>query len=217
MFNGQCAKGASLFALTVFLCLAPGFGAASAGERPNVLVIVADDLGFADLGAFGGEIRTPHLDALAYRGVRFTDFQASSACSPTRAMLLTGADNHLVGFGNLMEELAPSQRGAPGYEGYLNERTVTLATMMRDAGYNTYIAGKWHLGGATGQGPNSKGFQRSFVQLKGASHFADMQPSYAPDPASKAGFLEDDVLLEKLPDAYAYSSQFFAEKLVDYI
>ncbi|GKZ36936.1 hypothetical protein AbraIFM66950_008201, partial [Aspergillus brasiliensis] len=107
-----------------------------APKRPNFLVVVADDLGFSDIGCFGGEIRTPNLNRLAQEGVRFTDFHAAAACSPTRAMIMTGTDHHIAGLGNLVEwtnisgqndpkgggmSTAP-QRGMPGYEGYLNER-----------------------------------------------------------------------------------------------
>ncbi len=83
-------------------------------KRPNFLVVVADDLGFSDLGAFGGEIETPHLDALAMKGLRFTDFHTAAACSPTRAMLLTGTDHHIAGLGTLDEVASRTQRGKPG-------------------------------------------------------------------------------------------------------
>lgn len=216
-FEGASAPVVFGLRLILFLLLSLFSFEAFSLERPNILVIVADDLGFADLGSFGGEIHTPNLDALALRGVRLTDFQASSACSPTRAMLLTGVDNHLTGFGNLAEELSPNQKGQPGYEGYLNERVVTIATLLRDAGYHTYISGKWHLGTASDTGPKSRGFERSLVQLAGASHFADMQPSYSPDPAAKAGYLSDDTLIRELPEHFKYSSQFHADNLIEYL
>ena len=102
-------------------------------KRPNFLVIVADDLGFSDLGAFGGEIRTPNLDRLAGRGLRLTDFHAASACSPTRAMLLTGTDHHLAGIGAMDEFITDEVRQHPGYEGHLNDRVVTFTELLRDA------------------------------------------------------------------------------------
>ncbi|KAI7595422.1 alkaline phosphatase-like protein, partial [Hortaea werneckii] len=152
----------------------------AAGKRPNFLVIVADDLGFSDLSSFGGEIRTPNLDRLASNGIRFTDFHAAAACSPSRAMLMTGTDHHIAGLGNLIEwtnrsdQNAPTegnikhwstapQRGMPGYEGYLNERVVTLPELLRDNGYLTLMSGKWHLGLTPERFPHKRGFERSFA------------------------------------------------------
>ncbi len=103
-------------------------------KRPNILLIVADDLGYSDLGSYGGEIKTPVLDQLAQRGVRYTDFYVSPTCSVTRSMLLSGTDNHVAGLGNMREMTAPNQMGQPGYEGVLNERVVTVASLLRAGG-----------------------------------------------------------------------------------
>ena len=131
--------------------------------RPNFLVIVADDLGFSDIGAFGGEISTPNLDRLAHAGIRFTDFHSAPACSPTRSMLLTGTDHHIAGIGTMGEVLPPGFKGAPGYEGYLNDRVVALPELLRDAGYLTLMSGKWHLGYTIDTSPWARGI-RAFVR-----------------------------------------------------
>lgn len=199
-------------------CLVLGVAPVVAAERPNILVIVADDLGFADLGSFGGEIPTPNLDRLAYAGVRFSDFQVAPACSPTRAALLTGVDPHLAGVGSMYEELSPNQKGKPGYEGHLNARVVSVATLLRDGGYRTYLSGKWHLGNEPEQGPGSQGFQRSFALLSGgASHFDDMRPAYHPDPNARAAYVDEDQRLGKLPEDFEYSSQYYADRLLSYL
>ena len=106
----------------------------SAPQTPNILLIVADDLGFAELGAYGSEINTPAIDSLAEDGVRYTSFYAHSNCSPTRAMLFSGIDNHLSGLGAMKSVLGPNQKGKPGYEGHLNKRTVSLAKLLQDQG-----------------------------------------------------------------------------------
>ena len=162
------------------------------GERPNVLVIVADDLGFSDIGAFGGEISTPNLDALALSGVRLTGLHTAPTCSPTRAMLLTGSDNHEVGLGSMAEALTPEQRGQPGYEGYLTRRAATAAERLQEAGYRTYMAGKWHLGLEEDQSPAARGFDRSFALLQGLhDHFGiDQDPAWRAAGAS-ARYRED--------------------------
>ena len=171
--------------------------AADPPRRPNIVVILGDDLGYADMGAFGSEIRTPNLDALAKDGVRFTNFYTHASCSPTRAMLLTGVDTHLNGLGNMDEWTAPNQRGAVGYEGYLNNRVATLPQLLRDAGYHTYMVGKWHLGKAPDQIPAARGFERDFSLLDGAGSYWDMTNFTAASPQSV--FTEDGRYLTKLP------------------
>jgi arylsulfatase len=134
---------AILALITCFLVIPP---IASADQRPNILLVMADDMGWTDLGSFGSEIYTPNLDTLARKGVKFTDFHTSMSCSPTRSMLMSGTDNHLAGLGNMGELLTPEQKGQPGYEGHLNSRVVSLAEVLKANGYHTYMAGKWHLG-----------------------------------------------------------------------
>ena len=135
----------------------------AAEQRPNILLIVADDAGYADIGSFGGEIQTPNLDAIASVGVRFTQFSASATCSPSRSMLLSGTDNHLAGLGNMAEFMAPNQKGKPGYEGYLSESVAPLPALLKDAGYNTYMAGKWHMGEEPEHYPAARGFMRDLT------------------------------------------------------
>ena len=195
---------------------ATGNEVGGSAAQPNILLIVIDDLGYADLGAYGGEIRTPHMDALAESGVMMTDFHASSACSPSRAMLLTGIDNHLVGLGNLDGFLADNQRGQPGYEEHLNHRAVTLATLLRDAGYRTYMAGKWHLGETAATRPEARGFDMSFAQLGGfpGSHF-DLTPSpWTQGP--REPFFNDGKPVAELPEDF-FSTEFHTDRIIQYL
>ena len=180
--------------------------------RPNILLIVADDLGYSDLGCFGGEIKTPNLDALAKRGVQATNFYVAPTCSPTRSMLLTGCDHHVAGFGNMEEFLGPKQKGKPGYEGHLNDRVVPIAKVLHDAGYHTCWAGKSHMGYDKAQWPVSMGFERDFTLLQGGgSNFSDM--SY-PNPAHPhLNFTLNGKPLDKLPDDY-FSSQAYADFII---
>ena len=164
--------------VTTLLVVGSGASQLQAQEqegRPNILLIVADDAGYADLGSFGGEIQTPNLDALAAAGVRFTQFTASATCSPSRSMLLTGTDNHPAGLGSMAEFTSPNQAGAPGYEGYLSERVVPVSALLAEAGYNTFMAGKWHLGEEPEHWPAARGFQRDLALIPGGgSHLDDM-------------------------------------------
>jgi arylsulfatase len=189
--------------------------AVAADERPNFLLVVADDLGWTDIGSYGGEIDTPNLDALAQQGVKFTDFHVSVSCSPTRSMLMSGNDNHVAGLGNMGELLAENQVEQPGYEGHLNNRVASLAEALREGGYHTYMSGKWHLGHKPGSLPFDRGFERSISMLVGgASHWADMLgilPRDDPAPYSRNG-----KLLDSLPAGF-YSSRSYADFLMEAI
>lgn len=190
-------------------------------KRPNFLVIVADDLGFSDLGAFGGEISTPNLDALALDGLRLTDFHTAPTCSPTRSMLLTGTDHHIAGIGTMAEALTPELEGKPGYEGYLNDRVVALPELLREAGYQTLMAGKWHLGLKLEQAPHARGFERSFSLLPGAANHYGFEPPYDETTprilkSTPALYVEDDQFIEELPADF-YSSDAFGDKLIQYL
>ena len=188
-------------------------------KRPNFLLIVADDLGFSDLGAFGGEIATPHLDALARRGLRLVDFHSAPACSPTRAMLMSGTDHHIAGIGTMAEAMGPVHEGKPGYEGYLNDRVVSLAELLRDGGYLTLMSGKWHLGLTRETSPWARGFMRSFTLLPGAANHYASSPDLGDDPIQpklRTIYMEDDRFIETLPADF-YSSDGFTDKLLDYL
>ncbi|MFK7734028.1 MAG: arylsulfatase [Pseudomonadales bacterium] len=189
-------------------------------KRPNVLLIVVDDVGFAELGAFGSEIPTPNIDALANSGIKLTNFHTAPTCSPTRSMLLSGVDSHIAGLGNMFEELSPNQKGQPGYEGYLHERVAPLPAIFKESGYRTYMAGKWHLGLEQGQGPTDRGFDRAFAILQGgAGHFGDMAALFHNEPGSlgKAKYSNDGELLEELPDNFKYSSEFYVDQMLEYL
>ena len=187
---------------------------ATAGKRPNIVIILGDDLGFSDLGCFGSEIKTPNLDSLAKAGVRFTQFYTHASCSPTRSMLLSGVDTHRNGLGNMDEWTAPNQVGKPGYEGYLNDSVATLPQLLKDSGYHTYMAGKWHMGKAPNQIPAARGFERDFALLDGAGSYWDMLNFTATTPVST--FTEDGRYLKKLPKNY-YATKTYTDKIIDYI
>ena len=184
-------------------------------KQPNFLLVMVDDMGWTDIGAFGSEIHTPNLDALADRGIKFSDFHTSVSCSPTRSMLLTGTDNHIAGLGNMAELLTDNQRGKPGYEGYLNNRVVSIAEVLGDGGYHTYMAGKWHLGHKPESYPHARGFERTFSLLYGgASHWDDM--SGLMEVQTPVHYTMNGKKLDKLP-ANFFSSRSFTDFLIDAI
>lgn len=187
---------------------------AATSERPNILMILADDLGYSDIGAFGSEIRTPNLDALIASGRILTNFHVAPSCSPTRAMLLSGADHHQSGLGTMAETLQIYQVGHPGYEGYLNERSFSIASLLRDGGYHTYMVGKWHLGLTPGQSPQARGFESSFALLQGgAAHFAPAPGAIT--SADRASYRENGKMVTLPPNFY--SSVGYTDKLIGYI
>lgn len=200
-----------LAALTL-AAFTPSFSQQS--QRPNFILIVADDMGFSDMGAFGGEILTPNLDKLASEGVRYTNFYVAPTCSPTRSMLMTGLDNHLVGMGTMYEYMAPNHEGQPGYEGVLSTQVPTVAEILRDNGYHTYMAGKWHLGKEKEHLPAARGFERSFSMLSGSGSYFSMN---GPDEDTTPNdFSEDGEYIEALPRGY-YATKTFTDKIISYI
>ncbi len=140
--------------------------AAKPDTRPNIVVIMADDLGFSDIGAYGSEIATPNLDALAKGGVKFTQFYNTARCCPTRSSLLTGLYSHQAGIGHMVQD-----RGKPGYRGFLNDKCATIAEVLRPAGYSTLMSGKWHVGEKRPHWPTDRGFDRYFGLISGGSNY----------------------------------------------
>lgn len=205
----------------------------STHKKPNFVVIVADDLGFSDLGAFGGEIDTPNLDKLAAGGLRLNQFYAAAACSPTRSMLLSGTDNHIAGIGAMFEFVrrTPGFREKPGYEGYLNDKVAPLPELLSErGGYHTFLAGKWHLGLLPEVFPAKKGFEKSFALLPAAANHYNWEPQLDPangDVDSEVPQLfqatapvlhaeGEDYYTTPLPDDF-YSSDFYTDKFVQYL
>lgn len=153
--------------LSVILALLLGAVAHSA-EKPNIVVILVDDMGFSDIGCYGSEIPTPNLDALAANGLRFTQFYNTARCCPTRASLLTGLYSHQAGIGHMVEK-----ENTPGYQGHLNDRCRTVAELLKPAGYFTAMSGKWHVGYNHGVTPMSRGFDRCLNAAAGGFYFAE--------------------------------------------
>ncbi|KAF5101969.1 hypothetical protein D0Z00_000624 [Geotrichum galactomycetum] len=188
-------------------------------------------MGFSDLGVFGGEINTPVLDKLALDGgVRFNQFYAAPACSPTRSMILSGTDNHLAGVGEMFEIVAtnPHLREKPGHEGHLSTKVAALPEILSDAGYHTIISGKWHLGLLPDVIPSKRGFQKSFSLLPGCANHYGWEPQLTDEdekelnPLFKSGapslHTEGDryVPETELPKNF-YSTDFYASKLIEYL
>ncbi|MGI9474050.1 MAG: arylsulfatase, partial [Rubripirellula sp.] len=184
------------------------------GQQPNILLIVLDDAGYSDIGVYGSEISTPNIDRLANEGMQFTQFHVTPNCSSTRASLLTGMDHHRTGLGT-HGVMAENQRGKEGYEGFLNDRVITLPEVLQSAGYHTMMAGKWHLGSKdSATWPSSRGFDDSFVLLNGgASHWEDNAPLF---PSKPSRYVDQGRLLEKLPKGF-YSSDYYTDMMIEFI
>ena len=186
-------------------------------SAPNVLLILADDLGFSDLGAYGSEIPTPNFDALAQSGTLLTNFYANATCAPSRSMLLSGMDSHAVGFGFNPSAASrlPILRGEAGYSGDWPAHINSFVSQFSEAGYYTFMAGKWHQGAAEIATPYARGFQKAFyLQDGGASHFADAAGQTSTAPV--ATYYDEGTQVSALPENF-YSSEFYVNKVMDYL
>ncbi len=181
-------------------------GESTADPPPNIVVILADDMGFSDLGATGGEIPTPHIDSLAADGMMLTQFYNTARCCPTRASLLTGLWAHQAGVGRLTADAGPAH---PGYRGFLNDRCVTIAEVLRSAGYRTIMTGKWHVGDERPHWPVDRGFERFYgVPAGGGLYF---HPSKFLDRKVYRGDTQEN------PGAGWYSTDAFNDEAADFV
>ena len=200
-------------------------------QRPNVLLIVVDDMGYNEIGAFGSEINTPNIDELAFGGLRFTNFHAAPSCAPARAMLLSGTSNHQAGVGSMSIKRAYDAGrepdpdglgvGLPGYVGHLSERVAALPEILHAAGYHTYMTGKWDLGRALEfeHMPARRGFESSFILTTGtAVHlgFPDNNASGGLPRADAHPYQENGVPVMELPEGFV-ASKMYTDKLIEYI
>ncbi|GAB4107886.1 arylsulfatase [Echinicola sediminis] len=180
-------------------------------EKPNIILIMSDDMGYSDLGCYGGEINTPNLDKLASNGLRFTQFYNTARCCPTRASLMTGLYPHQTGIGHMTNP--PQSEGhdyqLPGYRGALNEQTVTLAELLKDNGYQTLMAGKWHLGmSEESMWPLQRGFDKFYGILAGASNYFE--------PKFPRGITEQNDTVS-IKDGNFYTTDAFTDKAMEFI
>ena len=182
-------------------------------RRPNVLLILADDLGYTDLGHYGSEINTPNLDALASEGISFSNFHTAANCAPARAMLMTGVNNHLAGVATIPEMVPPELSDYPAYQGVLSQNTVTIATLLQDAGYHTYLSGKWHLGSTPELIPFNRGFERTFMLADSGADNWEQRP-YLPLYDTANWYM--DGLPTSLPEDF-YSSRNLVDTLIGFI
>lgn len=186
---------------------------AQQAERPNVILILADDLGYTDISPFGSEINTPNIARLAMEGLSFTNYHTAGNCAPARAMLLTGVDSHRNGVPNIPEAIPAEQMAYEHYQGVLSHKVVTLASMLQANGYRTYMTGKWHLGHTPELLPSARGFERSIAMADtGADNWE--QRTYLPI-YEQAHWYADGVA-HTLPDDF-YSSEYFIDKTIEFI
>ena len=184
-------------------------------QNPNILLIVADDLGFSDIGPFGGNIHTPVLDKLGKEGGLFSNFHVLPTCSPTRSALLTGNDNHVAGLGIMSEMDYPALQRLklPGYSGALTKQVVTIPELLRENNYHTYMVGKWHLGEGAGQNPYDRGFEQTFILgTGGGSHWNDQR---ALAPLQHMEYTRNGVVVK--PPQDFYSTKNYTDSLLQFI
>ena len=185
----------------------------AADDRPNIVFLLADDLGYTDIAPYGSEVNTPTLSELANNGVKFTNYHTAANCAPARAMLLTGVSNHLAGVPNIPEMMSPTQKLQDNYQGVLGDNVVTIATLLEDAGYHTYLAGKWHLGSAPGKLPSQRGFERTVALMDSGADNWEQRP-YLPIYDEANWFADGERI--QLPEDF-YSSKFLIDKTIEFI
>ena len=189
------------------------FSSSQTDERPNVVLILADDLGFTDIAPFGSEIDTPNIARLAASGLSFTNYHTAANCAPARAMLLTGVDSHRNGVPNIPESIPPEQLVYDHYQGVLSQNVVTLASLLRGSGYHTYMTGKWHLGHTPELLPSARGFERTIAMADtGADNWE--QRTYLPIYDEAHWYADGEK--HTLPDDF-YSSEYFIDKTIEFI
>lgn len=188
---------------------------AAGDSRPNIVLILADDLGYSDVGCFGSEISTPNIDRLARSGVTLTQFYNQARCCPTRAALLTGKYPHQVGIGDMIDPYAAANRTAansPAYQDHLSTNSPTMAELLRAAGYHTMMCGKWHLGKRPEEWPVHRGFDRSFVQIDGAMNYFGGDSKDGP----RARMALDDKVFVPPHDGF-YSTDAFTDRAIEFL
>ncbi|WP_433832329.1 arylsulfatase [Flavobacterium anhuiense] len=177
--------------------------AQTASSKPNVILIMVDDMGYSDLGNYGSEIKTPNLDRLAKEGTRLREFYNNSICAPTRASLLTGQYQHKAGVGYFDVNL-----GLPAYQGYLNKESLTLGEVFRSGGYSTLMSGKWHVGSEDqAQWPNQRGFDKFYGILKGAANYFDTKPLPFGKTAYPVKMIRNNEELHPKDDSYYFTDE----------
>ncbi len=198
--------GSAALSLTLPMC------SKSPGERPNIILILADDMGFSDLNCYGSEINTPNLNRLAENGIRFTQFYNAARCCPTRASLLTGLYPHQAGMGEMASSTADPAEEGP-YQGYLNHKCVTIAQALKQGGYNTAMSGKWHVGEMRPNWPTDRGFDRYFGLINGAANYFDPQRS---KPGAKITMALDDKEWETPAEGF-YMTDAITDHAIDFL
>jgi arylsulfatase A-like enzyme len=182
-------------------------------DRPNIILILADDLGFSDLGAYGSEIQTTNLDRLAEQGMKFSNYHTAPSCAPSRAMLLTGVNSHRAGVPNIPEALPPEQAEYENYNGVLSTNVATVASRLNTVGYHTYMTGKWHLGKTEELLPYNRGFERTLAMADTGADNWEHRPYL---PVYEDAHWTRDGKLVQLEEPF-YSSELLVDEMISYI